>query len=123
VPVSVGEILDKISILEIKEVHIKDAAKLENIKKEKSALQSVCDKEKISYQDSLFQDLKGVNQELWIIEDDIRLKEKSKEFDEEFIRLARAVYVTNDKRFECKSRINNNYGSVLREEKSYEDYS
>lgn len=123
VPVAVGELLDKISILEIKTIHIKDEAKLRNISKELLALKEVCDLHKISFSDELYLNIKKVNQELWDIEDKIRIKEKQKQFDSDFVELARAVYVTNDLRFNCKSAINNHYGSDLREEKSYEDYS
>src|SRR5210317_167703 len=99
-PVSIGEAIDKLTILQIKAERISDANKLVNIKKELSILKADLDKidglwGQIS---KLMSDLKTVNEELWVIEDDIRAKEFKKEFDEEFIRLARAVYVTNDKR-------------------------
>lgn len=123
-PVSIGEAIDKITILQIKAERIKAADKLENINKELRILISELDKidglwARISDQQAR---LKAVNEELWVIEDDIRVKEFRKEFDEEFIRLARAVYVTNDKRANVKKEINLLLGSELVEEKSYEDY-
>ncbi|NVK00838.1 MAG: hypothetical protein HWE12_04775 [Oceanospirillaceae bacterium] len=123
-PVSIGEAIDKLTILQIKAERISDANKLVNINKELSILKADLDKidglwGQIS---KLMSDLKTVNEELWVIEDDIRAKEFKKEFDEEFIRLARAVYVTNDKRADVKKQINLLLGSELVEEKSYEDY-
>ena len=122
VPISVGELVDKITILRIKSKHIKEAAKLQNIRKELTALEGVCGKHGIDLSHRLVDELEAVNQELWIIEDDIRDKERAKIFDEGFISLARAVYVTNDKRFKAKSAINAHFGSAFHEEKSYKEY-
>lgn len=123
-PVSIGEAIDKLTILQIKSERINASDKLVNVNKELGILKSELDKidrlwERVA--DPLAR-LKTVNEELWVIEDEIRVKEFRKEFDEEFIRLARAVYVTNDKRAEVKKEINMLLGSELIEEKSYEDY-
>ena len=120
--VSNGEILDKLSILEIKLDNVKDKSKLENIGREHTALSLVASHIPASPLE-LYNDLKSVNQELWDIEDRIRVKERNKEFDQEFIALARSVYQTNDKRAEIKKEINLHTGSNLVEEKSYENYS
>ena len=124
VPVSVGEVLDKITILQIKLVHISDAAKRVNIQNELDALLPLVagDAFTTDQMQGLMVELKSVNEALWDIEDDIRGKEAAKNFDAEFIRLARAVYVTNDKRAEIKKQINLATGSALVEEKSYESY-
>ena len=124
VPVSVGEVLDKITILQIKLAHISDAAKRVNIQNELDALLPLVagDAFTIDQMQGLMAELKAVNEALWDIEDDIREKEAAKSFDAEFIRLARAVYVTNDKRAEIKKQINLATGSALIEEKSYESY-
>ena len=123
---SVGELLDKISILKIKEEKINDEKKLLNIKKELGLLSSIVEKfiekdEKSfkKFMDELFE----VNLQLWETEDSIRILENKKNFNDEFIQLARNVYYSNDKRFEIKSKINNFYGSEIVEEKDYEDYS
>jgi hypothetical protein len=124
VPVSVGEVLDKITILQIKLAHISDAAKRVNIQNELDALLPLAagDAFTTDQMQGLMAELKAVNEALWDIEDDIREKEAAKSFDAEFIRLARAVYVTNDKRAEIKKQINLATGSALIEEKSYESY-
>ena len=124
VPVSVGEVLDKITILEIKLAHISDAAKRANIQNELDALLPLVagDAFTTDQMQALMAELKSVNEALWDIEDDIREKEAAKSFDAEFIRLARAVYITNDKRAEIKKQINLATGSALVEEKSYESY-
>ncbi|HMB59276.1 MAG TPA: DUF6165 family protein [Xanthomonadales bacterium] len=124
VPVSPGEVLDKITILEIKSERIEDEAKLVNVRKELELLSdtwchSITEDEAIQ---SLKARLKEVNETLWEIEDDIRDKERAHEFDQEFIRLARAVYVTNDKRSEIKKELNLHLGSQIVEEKSYQAY-
>tara|TARA_B100001939_G_C16925129_1_gene611223 strand:- start:1495 stop:1884 length:390 start_codon:yes stop_codon:yes gene_type:complete len=123
---SVGELLDKISILKIKEEKINDEKKLLNIKKELGLLSSIAEKfiekDEKSYKkfmDELFE----INLQLWETEDSIRILENKKNFNDEFIQLARNVYYSNDKRFEIKSKINNFYGSEIVEEKDYEDYS
>lgn len=121
-PVSVGELVDKITILRIKSRRIKDQEKLININYELNQLISIFSK--LDIPDILFEfvELEDINRELWDIEDDIREKERSKQFDDEFIELARSVYITNDKRSEVKKQINLKVGSDLIEEKSYEQY-
>ena len=124
VPVSVGEVLDKITILQIKLAHISDAAKRVNIQKELDALLPLVASDAFTtdQMQDLMAELKAVNEVLWKIEDDIREKEAAKNFNAEFIRLARSVYITNDKRAEIKKLINLATGSDLVEEKSYESY-
>ena len=124
VPLSVGEVLDKITILQIKLAHISDAAKRVNIQKELDALLPLVASDAFTtdQMQGLIAELKAVNETLWKIEDDIREKEATKNFNAEFIRLARSVYITNDKRAEIKKRINLATGSALVEEKSYESY-
>jgi hypothetical protein len=124
IPVSIGEALDKITILQIKLAHISDVAKRVNIQNELDVLLPLVSGDKFATEQmqSLMGELKAVNEALWDIEDDIREKEASKSFDAEFISLARAVYVTNDKRAEIKKKINLATGSALIEEKSYEAY-
>ena len=124
VPVSVGEVLDKITILQIKLAHISDANKRVNIQNELDALLPLVAGDGFATDEmqGLMAELKSVNEALWDIEDDIREKEAAKSFDAEFIKLARAVYVTNDKRAEIKKQINLATGSALVEEKSYESY-
>jgi hypothetical protein len=121
IEVAVGEIVDKLSILLIKKLNIMDNSKLKNINKEYEYLNNIVfNKLNIEQQD--FYDLFDVNEQLWKIEDGIRLQEKNKTFSNEFIELARLVYVTNDKRAELKKNINVKYGSKFIEEKSYEKY-
>lgn len=124
VEVSNGELLDKFSILKIKLERIKDEFKLINIKNEIDIISKNC--EEIIKSDlrlsEIFDELIFVNESLWIIEDEIRIKEKDKEFDSEFIELARSVYLTNDIRFKLKNKINMITSSKLFEEKSYESY-
>ena len=124
VPVSVREVLDKITILQIKLAHISDAAKRTNIQNELDALLPLMagDAFTTDKMQGLMADLKSVNEALWDIEDDIREKEAAKSFDAEFIRLARAVYITYDKRAEIKKQLNLATGAALVEEKSYESY-
>lgn len=124
VEVSFGEFLDKIAILTIKSERIKDPAKLENINKELNLLNETWaknPKSKIDIADELRQ-LKAINEKLWVIEDDIRDKERNKTFDQGFIELARSVYFSNDERARIKRVINEKLGSNLVEEKSYADY-
>jgi len=121
IEVSVGEIVDKLSILQIKTSFINDEEKLSNVKKEYDYLYDIVFKEMKIEQTDFF-DMVSINQKLWKIEDDIRDKERTKTFDDEFISLARSVYVTNDERAEIKKRINLKYGSNFIEEKSYSDY-
>ncbi|MHC1479181.1 DUF6165 family protein [Frateuria aurantia] len=124
VPVSYGELIDKITILEIKSQHITDAAKLANVRTELDLLNATWAAHPAAATDISAEkaELLAVNQALWNIEDDIRIKEKAKAFDQQFIELARAVYVTNDKRAAIKRDINTRLGSALVEEKSYQDY-
>ena len=124
VPISPGELIDKITILEIKSERMTDAAKLHNVRTELALLSETWRASAYSATDieAEWASLRDVNAELWDIEDDIRDKERSGEFDGEFIRLARAVYVTNDERAAIKKRINTKLGSALVEEKSYKDY-
>ena len=124
VPVSVGEVLDKITILQIKLAHISDANKRVNIQNELDALLPLVAGDVFTTVEmqGLMAELKSVNEALWDIEDDIREKEAAKSFDAAFIKLARAVYLTNDKRAEIKKQINLATGSALIEEKSYESY-
>ena len=122
IEVSVGEIVDKLSILQIKTKNITDNDKLKNITKEYLYLHEIVfSKLNISHDDQYVR-LLEVNRELWDIEDKIRDKERDKEFDSEFIELARSVYFTNDKRAEIKKEINLKYNSTFVEEKSYNPY-
>lgn len=121
-PISVGELLDKITILEIKKERIHDALKLAHINKELEALVDIVEKQELSKTPELFDALKKVNEELWEIEDNIRLCEKAQDFSERFVELARSVYVTNDKRAEIKREINMLTDSDFVEVKSYEEY-
>lgn len=124
VPVSPGELLDKITILEIKADRITDTEKLQNVETELQLLtevwnQSLADNNTVK---QLKRELKTTNICLWDIEDQIRNKEARKEFDQEFIELARSVYLQNDKRAEVKKQINVILGSKILEEKSYAEY-
>ena len=120
-PISIGELVDKITILEIKKNKLQNS-KLENVLKELSFLRKLMAKHQIEIADNLFAQLKEINLKLWNIEDQIRIKEKNKEFDNIFIELARSVYFTNDKRSEIKKRINRLSNSEISEEKSYAEY-
>jgi hypothetical protein len=123
VEISDGELLDKLSILKIKEKFIIDESKLKNVGNEINALSPLCTNLLYSLEISdLYQKLILVNTKLWDIEDQLRIKEKSNEFDDEFISLARSVYYTNDERASIKKEINKISGSFLTEEKSYQDY-
>jgi hypothetical protein len=125
VPISIGELIDKITILEIKTARIRDAAKLENIEKELELLANswlACGHANAEIGPQCAE-LKAVNEALWEIEDQIRLKEASGEFDDKFIQLARAVYRNNDRRATLKREINLALGSEIVEEKSYPDYT
>ena len=123
--ISVGEFLDKITILEIKSERIKDEAKLENIHKELNTLRQTWSESPFSKEDITAEiaALKKINEKLWEIEDYIRDKESEGAFDEQFIELARSVYFTNDERAAVKRKINVKVGSELVEEKSYADYT
>ena len=124
VPISLGELFDKISILEIKNKKILDESKIVNIKKELNGLKKVLDELNINLSETnnLYNKLYKINLTLWEIEDSIRVLEKNENFGEKFIELARAVYKTNDQRFEVKNDINKLFNSEYVEEKSYEDY-
>ena len=122
-PVSLGELVDKISILHIKNINIKDNEKLKLIREELELLNQTLNKhikknDIQNYLDSLIE----INSRLWVIEDDIRDCERNKKFDQTFIDLARSVYFTNDKRSEVKLEINKKFGSKIIEVKSYEEY-
>jgi hypothetical protein len=121
IEVSTGEIVDKLSILKIKQNNIKDNEKLININKEYDYLYKIVFEDlKINKED--FYKLILINEKLWEIEDDLRIKENKKQFDEEFIELARNVYYTNDERANIKKDINIKYKSNFVEEKSYNKY-
>ena len=124
VEVSIGELLDKISILEIKQDKIKDSEKLSFINNEHSILKNQFEKNVKSDEklEKLFQDLKDINAKLWVIEDDKRNCEKNKDFGEKFIKLSRDVHFLNDDRAKIKLEINNHTGSAIREIKEYTGY-
>ena len=124
VEVSVGELLDKISILEIKQEKIKDPEKLKFISDEHSILKDQLDNNVKSDEklNTLFQSLKDINAKLWVIEDDKRLCEKNSDFTENFIKLSRDVHFLNDDRAKIKLKINNNTGSKIKEIKEYTNY-
>ena len=125
VPVSPGEVLDKITILEIKSERMEDPVKVANVRIELALLEATWAQSVTP--DPVIQDLhdqlKQINEALWEIEDDIRDKERVKEFGQQFIDLARKVYFTNDRRSEIKKQLNLHLGSQIIEEKSYQDYS
>ena len=122
-PISLGELVDKISILMIKQTNINDQSKLIHVNKELNFLEKTLykqiNKDEIK---NYLDELTTINSKLWVIEDDIRDCERRKEFNQKFIDLARSVYFTNDKRSEVKSEINKKFGSDLVEVKSYEEY-
>ena len=124
VEVSVGELLDKISILEIKQDKIKDSEKLSFINNEHSILKNQLEKNVKSDEklEKLFQDLKDINAKLWVIEDDKRDCEKNKDFGEKFIKLSRDVHFLNDDRAKIKLEMNNHTGSTIKEIKEYTSY-
>lgn len=121
IEVSNGEIADKLTIIEIKLERISDEAKLVNLRKEYEVLDEAVS-QIIDKKDALYKELYDINCQLWDIEDRIRDLERNKDFGQDFIETARAVYFTNDKRSDVKRRINEKTGSNLIEEKSYEDY-
>ena len=124
VEVSIGELLDKISILEIKKEKIKESEKLQFINDEYEVLKDQLDKNVKSDKkiDKLFQSLKEINAKLWIIEDDKRLCEKNSDFSEKFIKLSRDVHFLNDNRAKIKLEINQHTGSKIKEIKKYTTY-
>jgi uncharacterized protein YukE len=124
IPISPGELLDKITILQIKSERIGDPAKVANVRSELDMLQQVWD-ESVGEDEqirALGAELKSINEALWEIEDDIRDEERNKRFGERFIELARAVYVVNDDRANAKKKVNLHLNSSIVEEKSYQDY-
>ena len=125
IPISTGELLDKLSILAIKKDKVKDATKLKNIKHEYDLLSnlslSLKEKDEKSF-NSLYGEILNVNKKLWDIEDRIRILEAEQRFDEEFISVARSVYFINDDRFDIKKKINETFGSDVAEEKEYIEY-
>ena len=124
VPISPGELIDKLTILEIKSANIRDAAKLANVNVELKLLQDTWRSSAFANAtiDAEWTLLREINKKLWDIEDLIRDKEREKKFDQEFIELARAVYFTNDERATVKKQINTKLGSKIVEEKSYAKY-
>jgi len=125
IPISPGELLDKITILEIKSERIDSAEKKANVNNELEMLNKVWTDSVSEDNDiiSMRKELKSINEALWDIEDDIRDEERDKRFTERFIELARSVYVTNDQRADVKKRINIHLKSDIVEEKSYQDYT
>ncbi len=124
IPISPGELLDKITILQIKAERITDPVKVANVKTELDMLSRVWD-ESVESDDvirALSAELKSINARLWEIEDDIRDEERNRRFGERFVELARAVYVTNDERADAKKKVNLHLNSTIVEEKSYQDY-
>jgi len=122
IDVSIGELVDKVTILSIKLRKVKDAQKVKNIEHEYNLLIESIASIGITPESDEFRRLLEINQRLWDIEDGIRLKERDKQFDDEFVQLARSVYVENDKRAEEKKKINLRTGSDIVEEKDYADY-
>lgn len=123
IPISIGELVDKITILEIKNENIHNKEKIKLVNVELNRLNSIYKKiGEIKELDQLKLELKEVNSKLWKIEDEIRVLESKNIFNEEFVSLARSVYITNDKRFDIKNKINKSYSSDIMEVKSYEQY-
>ncbi len=124
IPISPGELLDKITILQIKAERISDPVKVANVKTELDMLNKVWDEsvESDNVITALSAELKSINERLWKIEDDIRDEERNRRFGERFVELARAVYVTNDERANAKKKVNLHLNSTIVEEKSYQDY-
>lgn len=121
IEVSDGEIVDKLTILEIKKKKCLDSNKLENIQKELSCLEEIINQ--LEVPEKYINDLRNINEKLWDIEDKIRIFEFKKKFDNEFIELARSVYFTNDERFEVKNKINSITNSNFKEEKILPQYN
>ena len=120
IEVSIGEVVDKITILQIKKEKINESAKLRYIDKELQVLTSALEKENVSVPQEMIDDLKKVNEELWDAEDVLRDKESSKQFDQDYIENARLDAKLNDQRFLIKNKINNHCNSLIKEQKSYE---
>ena len=130
IPVSFGELIDKITILELKLQYIKESSKISNIKRELLLLNEschvYCQQHSTSIKHQIYPvrcNLAEINNQIWVIEDDIRKKEKLKEFDEKFVQLARSIYINNDKRAKLKRQLNEIVNSEVQEEKSYEKYN
>jgi len=124
IPVSVGEVVDKISILQIKMNKIKDPSKLELVSKELKLLVDISQEWLVRYDlDELLAQLKYVNGELWDVEDKLRIMERDRDFSSKFIELARAVYFLNDKRFSLKNQVNEMVNSTIKEVKDYVNYN
>ena len=124
IPASIGELVDKLTILNIKLENVTNREKKENLVKEKNKLQEIYDNLNFDDEiDQFFNQLMTINKKLWNIEDEIRILERNKQFDEKFIKLARSVYITNDERFSIKNKINNFVGSNIKEEKLYQKYN
>lgn len=121
-PVSLGELVDKLTILEIKKIKIEDKQKVEHVENERKHLSSLLESLDLQGVDELKEELKNINLTLWQIEDDIRDLEAVQNFNEEFVDLARSVYKTNDQRFLVKKKINEKFGSNIHEVKSYKNY-
>jgi hypothetical protein len=123
IKISIGEALDRLSILEIKMIKVKDEVKLSNIQKEHDYLKELIDKELCFERvESYYRELFRINHSLWVIEDELRVLESNQDFGNEFIKLARSVYFTNDERADVKKKINIEENSEFIEEKSYINY-
>ena len=122
IPVSIGELVDKITILKIKLKFLNGQKKV-NVKKEYDLLNDVLKDSSLIVEDDLMSDLQRINQKLWDVEDEIRIKELNNDFKKDFIILARSIYKLNDKRSEIKKKINKKYNSIIVEEKIYEKYN
>jgi len=120
IEVSIGEVIDKITILQIKQKHIKDAKKLSYVEQELDVLNTTLKEENITVPEDMIDDLRNINQELWDTEDVIRLCEKEGKFDDQFVKHARLDAILNDKRFLAKNKINVFCNSLIKEQKSYE---
>ena len=122
IPVSIGELADKITILKIKLKFLNGQRKV-NVKNEYDLLNNVLKNSSLIIEDDLMADLQRINQKLWDVEDEIRIKELNNDFKKDFITLARSIYKLNDKRSEIKKKINKKYNSIIFEEKIYEKYN
>ena len=121
IPISLGELVDKITILKIK-LKILNGQRKVNVKKEYDLLNDVLKASSFIFEDDLMLELQRINQKLWDVEDEIRIKELNNDFKKDFIALARSIYKLNDKRSEIKKMINKKYNSIIFEEKIYEKY-
>ena len=122
IPISLGELVDKITILKIKLKFLNGHRKV-NVKKEYDLLNDVLKGSSLIIDEDLMADLQRINQKLWDVEDEIRIKELNNDFTKDFIKLARSIYKLNDKRSEIKKKINKKYNSIIIEEKIYEKYN